>query len=217
MTKKAIGILFLLFYVAIATYGQTDTSKSKRTDSTNTTSTYTIKPSTSQGEIGRFKIGAGVLFLRNPMINNALQTQSFLAPNIALEFKGKRFGVSIDLGYFKAESTLDTTIYNVGKGSLTQFFANASLLQTLPLNSNMSFRGAAGLGYIINDVNGFGSFGSSGDSGLNLNLSAGLEFHTASSFSYFIELGYRHFRSSDLGQLGGITLSFGFIIGPKPK
>ena len=210
MTKKVTGILLLLFYVVTTTYGQTSPSKSDQTGST----TVSIKRNNDQEEKLRLKLGTDVLFLRNSMINEALQTQSFLVPNLALEVKGKRFGLYLKLGGFNAKSTLDTTIYNTNEGSLTQLFANLGLLQTLPINNHISFRGTAGLGYMVNNMSGFNS---SDDGGLNIDVSVGLEFHTFPMLSYFVDLGYRHYRQPEFGQLGGLTLSFGFIIGSKPQ
>jgi len=209
--KKVTGVLLLLLCVATTIYGQTSTPKPNNTDST---STISVKPKAPQQEATRIKIGAGILFLRNPVINEALQTQSFLTPNIGLEIIGKRVGVNIAIGGFNANSTLDTTVYNANKGSLTQFFVDLDLLQILPINNQVSFRGIIGLGYLANNTSGFDS---GEESGLSLNVSAGLEFHTTSSFSYFVELGYRHYRLEELGQLGGITLNFGVVIGSIPK
>jgi len=213
MIKKVSGILLLLLYVATTTYGQTNTPKPNQPDS-NSTSTISIKPKAPQSEVARLKLGAEVLFLKNPTINEALQTQSFLTPNISLEIIGKRFGGSISIGGFNANSTLDTTVYNASKGSFTQFYVNAGLLQILPINNQISFKGNIGVGYIANNTSGFDS---GEESGFNFNVSAGLEFHTSSSFSYFVELGYRHYRLPELGQLGGLTLNFGVVIGSMLK
>mgnify|MGYP001794490729 CR=1 FL=1 len=210
MNKHVIGLFVLLFWVTITTHGQTNDPATPK----DSTQAIRIKPKASQGEQARLKLGAGVFFLKNPTINDALQTQSFFTPNIALEVKGKRFGLQFELGFFSAESTLDTTIYRASTGSNSQFFSNVSLLQTLPLSAQVSFRGTIGFGLVVNNTSGFRT---NEASGLSINTSVGLEFHTTSSFSYFIDLRYRHYRSPDIGQLGGITLNFGVIIGPKPR